>query len=74
MTDLIQLKFHKNDKGQYHDPISFKVFTDHTKLVAIKTSGNVYTNDTIEELNRKPKFWKDLLTGEIFNYKDIIIL
>ncbi|CAD8116328.1 unnamed protein product [Paramecium sonneborni] len=73
-VDLIQLKFHKNDKGEYHDPISFKVFTDHTKLVAIKVSGNVYTSDTIEELNRKPKFWKDLISGEVFNYKDIIVL
>jgi len=26
--------------------------------------GNVYDKETIEELNRKPKFWKDLLTGK----------
>ncbi|CAD8193974.1 unnamed protein product [Paramecium pentaurelia] len=73
-NDLIQLKFNKNDKGQYHDPICFKVFIDHTKLVTTKVSGNVYTSDTIEELNRKPKFWKDLISGETFTYKDIIVL
>jgi peptidyl-prolyl cis-trans isomerase-like protein 2 len=50
------------------------VFTDHTKIVAIKTSGQVYTADTVEELNRKPKLWKDLLTGDAFTYKDIIVL
>ena len=50
------------------------MFTDHTKLVGIKGSGNVYTSDTIEELNRKPKFWKDLISGEAFTYKDIIVL
>jgi peptidyl-prolyl cis-trans isomerase-like protein 2 len=50
------------------------VFTDHTKIVAIKTSGQVYTADTVEELNRKPKLWKDLLTGDVFTYKDIIVL
>lgn len=50
------------------------MFTDHTKIVAIKTSGHVYTADTVEELNRKPKLWKDLLTGDAFTYKDIIVL
>jgi peptidyl-prolyl cis-trans isomerase-like protein 2 len=52
-TDLIKLNFHKNDKNEYHDPISFKTFTDFSHIVAIKTSGNVYSHDTIDELNRK---------------------
>jgi peptidyl-prolyl cis-trans isomerase-like protein 2 len=36
--------------------------------------GNVFCNDTIEELNRKPKHWKDLYTGEDFGFRDIIVL
>lgn len=63
ITQLIKLNFHKNNKGEYHDPVSFKIFTDFTVIVAIKTSGNVFAMDTVEELNKKPKFWKDLLTG-----------
>lgn len=39
MTDLIKLNFHKNAKGEYHDPISFKVFTEYSHIVAIRTSG-----------------------------------
>lgn len=42
--------------------------------MAIKTSGNVYCFDTIEELNKKPKYYKDLLTGESFTFRDIIVL
>jgi len=74
VTDLIKLHFHKNEKGEYHDPISFKTFTDYTYLVAIKTSGDVYALDTVEELNKKPKFWKDLINNEPFTHKDIIVL
>lgn len=74
INDLIKVKFHKNQKGEYHDPISFKTFTDHTVIVMIKPSGNVYSNDTVEELNKKPKIYKDLITSEPFTPKDIIIL
>ncbi|CAD8130189.1 unnamed protein product [Paramecium sonneborni] len=34
----------------------------------------MYTSDTIKELNRNPKFWKDIINGEAFTYKDIIVL
>lgn len=47
-NDLVKLHFHKNDKGEYHDPISFKVFTESTHIVAIKPSGNVFSFETIE--------------------------
>ena len=26
---------------EYHDPVTFKVFTEHTHIVAIATSGNI---------------------------------
>ena len=32
--------------GDYNDPMSFKTFTDHSHIVAIKTTGNVYLYDT----------------------------
>lgn len=29
--------------GQYHCPVLYSVFTDNTHIVAIRTTGNVYT-------------------------------
>jgi len=42
LKDLTKLTFHKNDKEEYHCPIMFKSFTPHTRIVAVKTSGNVH--------------------------------
>jgi len=54
--------------------MTFKEFTDFSHIVAIATSGNVYSYDAIEMLNIKPKFWKDLLTNEPFTKKDVITI
>ncbi len=43
-----------------------KVFSEHTHIVAVKPTGNVYSWDAVNELNIKPKSWKDLLTDEDF--------
>lgn len=72
LKDLTPLQFHKNAEGEYHDPVLNKVFTAHTHIVAVKTSGNVYAFEAIEELNIKPKFWKDLLTDASFTRNDLI--
>ncbi|GAA5879833.1 hypothetical protein JCM16303_004199 [Sporobolomyces ruberrimus] len=72
--DLIRLNFYKNADGQYHDPVTFKIFNDHTAICAIKTSGNVYARESIDRLNAKPGNWNDLMTDEPFVRKDIITL
>lgn len=72
--DLITLHFHKNDKDEFYCPVTFKTFSDHTAIAAIKTTGNVYAYDTIERLNVKAKYWKDLMTDEPFTRKDIIMI
>mmetsp|Transcript_38784 Transcript_38784/g.64491 ORF Transcript_38784/g.64491 Transcript_38784/m.64491 type:complete len:605 (-) Transcript_38784:107-1921(-) len=72
VRDLVKLSFHKNPQNEYHCPITFKVFSEHTRIVAIKTSGNVYAYEAIEELCMKPKHWKDLISDEPFTRKDII--
>ena len=54
--------------------MTYKVFTNSSKIAAIKTSGNIYSYDAIQELNIKAKNWTDLLTGEDFSKKDIIVL
>jgi peptidyl-prolyl cis-trans isomerase-like protein 2 len=73
-NELLKLEMHKNESGEFCDPVTFKVFTDNTHVVAIKTSGNVYAWDTIERLNVKPKMWRDLVTDDEFTRKDIITL
>lgn len=45
VKDLIQLHFHKNADGEYHCPVLNKVFTEHTHIVAVKNSGNVYCHE-----------------------------
>ena len=49
--DLVKLHFHKNGDGKYHCPVLFKVFNSHTHIVAIKTTGNVYSYEAVKELN-----------------------
>ncbi|KAL8696606.1 MAG: hypothetical protein Q9201_007574, partial [Fulgogasparrea decipioides] len=71
-ADLIKLHFAKNDDGEMVDPVTFKVFTDNTHIVALKNTGNVFAYDTVERLNIKAKNWQDLVTEEAFSRKDII--
>ncbi|GAB7354232.1 hypothetical protein MBLNU459_g4773t1 [Dothideomycetes sp. NU459] len=73
-ADLIKLNFAKNDDGEYVDPVTYKVFTDNTHIVALKRTGNVFSWGTIERLNIKAKNWKDLVSDEDFDRKDIIAL
>ncbi len=60
--------------GRYHCPITFKEFTEHSHIVAIKPTGNVYSYDGIEELNIRPKHMKDLLDDTPFTKSDIITI
>ena len=72
--DLIRLNFTKNDEGEYVDPVTFKIFTNNTHIVALKNTGNVFAYDTVERLNVKAKMWRDLVNDEEFSRKDIITL
>lgn len=73
-SDLIKLNFAKTDEGEYVDPVTFKVFTDNTHVVALRNTGNVFSWDTVERLNIKAKNWKDLVSDEDFKRSDIITL
>jgi peptidyl-prolyl cis-trans isomerase-like protein 2 len=74
LKDLTKLHFHKNDKEEHHCPVMFKVFTPHTRIVAVKTSGHVYCYEAIENLCYKTKNMKDLLTDTPFTKADVITL
>ncbi|KAB8200153.1 peptidyl-prolyl cis-trans isomerase [Aspergillus parasiticus] len=73
-SDLIKLNIAKNESGDYVDPVTYKVLTDNTHIVALRNTGNVFAWDTVERLNIKGKLWRDLVTDEEFGRKDIITL
>lgn len=47
--NLIKLNFHKNAKGEYHCPVLYKPFTKHSYIVAVGTTGNVFSYEVIHE-------------------------
>uniref|UniRef100_A0A8C9U842 RING-type E3 ubiquitin-protein ligase PPIL2 n=2 Tax=Scleropages formosus TaxID=113540 RepID=A0A8C9U842_SCLFO len=71
---LIKLNFSKNNEGKYHCPVLYTVFTNNSHIVANKVTGNVFSYEAVEQLNFKPKNFKDLLTDEAFTRQDIITL
>jgi peptidyl-prolyl cis-trans isomerase-like protein 2 len=86
--DLIRLDFARNadvdslgaglsdGKGDLIDPVTFKVFTDNTHIVAVRhgSYANVFAWDTVDRMNIKPKMWRDLVDDEPFTRADIITL
>lgn len=74
LNDLIKVHFHKNGEGNYHCPLSYKQFTDNTKIAIVKPSGNAYSYEAIQKLNIDSDTWKDLISGDPFNRSDIIVI
>ena len=72
--DLTKLNFCKNSDDDFHCPIMYKTFNENSRIVAIRTTGNVFSYEAVEELNLKPKNFKDLLNSEPFTKKDVITL
>ncbi|CAH0043966.1 unnamed protein product [Clonostachys solani] len=86
--DLIKLNFSRNagtdsldaglsdGKGDLVDPVTYKVFTDNTHIVAIRhgSYANVFAWETVERMNIKAKLWQDLIDDEPFTRADIITL
>ncbi|PHH66205.1 hypothetical protein CDD82_1573 [Ophiocordyceps australis] len=86
--NLIRLHFARNaqsdslgaglsdGKGDLIDPVTYKVLTDNTHIVAIRHGNyaNVFAWDTVERMNIKAKMWRDLVDDEAFTRADIITL
>ncbi|KAG6878625.1 hypothetical protein C0993_001148 [Termitomyces sp. T159_Od127] len=67
-TDLITLHYSRKEaSGEIYDPISFKPFSEHSHIVAIATTGNVYLAESI-------KGGRDLVSDIPFNKQDVITL
>lgn len=74
LKNLIRLNMHRNASGDFHCPVLFKQFTDKSHIVAVRTTGNVFSFEAVEQLNLKAKNWKELLTDEAFTRQDLITI
>ena len=74
LKDLFPVHFHKNNEGEIHCPVTYKVLNKYSKIAVIRTSGNVYLYDCIKEFNILQNNWTDLITNDPFTKEDIIIL
>lgn len=74
VKSLIKLNMYKNSEDEYHCPTLFKPFTKNSHIVAIATTGNVFSYDAIDQLNIKTKNWKDLVDDTPIQRKDMIII
>lgn len=72
--DLIVLNMYRNSDGKWACPVTMDVFSNGTHIVAIKTTGNVYSYEAVKKLNIDRKDWKDLSSGQTFDRSDIIHL
>ncbi|KAM6498398.1 Cyclophilin-like domain containing protein [Amanita muscaria] len=67
-TDLITLHYSRKEaSGEIHDPISFKPFSEHSHIVAVAQTGNVYLAESV-------KGGRDLLADIPIKKSDIITL
>jgi peptidyl-prolyl cis-trans isomerase-like protein 2 len=53
------LNYSRKASGEIHDPISFKPFSEHSYIVAVATTGNVFLGESV-------KGNKDLLEDKAF--------
>lgn len=40
---MFKLTFHRNEEGEIHCPVTYKVLTNNSHVVAIRETGNVYS-------------------------------
>ncbi|OCH94790.1 cyclophilin-like protein [Obba rivulosa] len=66
-SDLITLHYSRKPTGEIHDPISFKPFSEHSHIVAIATTGNVFLAESV-------KGGRDLVADVKFKKEDVITL
>ncbi len=75
LSELTPLIFERSREGALIDPVTLKPLTEHTHVVAIRTSGRVYAIDTLKRLCLGPRAYRDPASGEGFDpRKDLITL
>lgn len=68
--DLIPLHYHKNGLGEYHCPVTLRVFTDHTEILANRRTGQVFAAEAVKQLGSA----RDPITDEPIPPKDLLKL
>ncbi|GBG33209.1 Peptidyl-prolyl cis-trans isomerase-like 2 [Hondaea fermentalgiana] len=71
--DLVTLHWSRNGEGKLHCPVTFKVFTQFSNIVAIRDTGNVFSREAVENLCILPRVWRDPITNEQFAGREAII-
>lgn len=72
--DIVVLNMHRNAHGKWCCPVTTDEFNEGSHIVAIRTTGNVFSYEAVRKLNIERKDWKDLSSGETFQRSDIIHL
>ncbi|GMH72647.1 hypothetical protein TrRE_jg11230 [Triparma retinervis] len=77
--DLIKLNMIKDDNKDWTCPVLGKRFTNSTKVVMVvnpkdPTSANVFSHQSVSELNFKAKNFYELIDGFKFSKKDVVVL
>ncbi|KHJ42342.1 peptidyl-prolyl cis-trans isomerase, cyclophilin-type [Trichuris suis] len=71
---LTKLVLFRSPNGEPWCPVTRRIFTNSSHVVAIRTTGHVFSHEAVEELNLKPKHYKDLINDVPFTKGDIIVL
>ncbi|CAE6456152.1 unnamed protein product [Rhizoctonia solani] len=69
-SDLIKLHYGKNSSGSLIDPITMKPLSEHSHIVAIATTGNVFLADSVSKFAGG----RDLVADVAFKKEDVITL
>ncbi|CAE6443246.1 unnamed protein product [Rhizoctonia solani] len=69
-ADLVKLHYGKNSSGALIDPITMKPFSEHSHIVAIATTGNVFLADSVSKFAGG----RDLVADTAFKKEDVITL
>jgi peptidyl-prolyl cis-trans isomerase-like 2 len=72
--DLLALHFSKNTDGNYICPVTGKPLTEHTRIVVVRTTGNVFSFDAVNQLCLGPKNMKDLIDDTPFTRADLVFI
>ncbi|KAF8760831.1 Cyclophilin type peptidyl-prolyl cis-trans isomerase/CLD [Rhizoctonia solani] len=69
-SDLIKLHYGKNSSGALIDPITMKPLSEHSHIVAVATTGNVFLADSVSKFAGG----RDLVADVAFKKEDVITL
>lgn len=58
LTDLIKLQFSKNEKEEYYCSITGKIFNEYSYIIAIQSTGEVYSYEAYKNLRNEEPFLK----------------